>query len=74
MEFVPDIDKLAQIFSNAIAPAFFLGAVAAFVSLMTSRLAAVNERIKATRALPDQEGAAVGSSMHLVRSCTAHAC
>ena len=27
---------------------------------MTSRLAIVNERIKATRALPDQDGAAVG--------------
>ena len=51
---VPDIDTLAKIFSNAIAPAFFLGAVAAFVSLMMSRLAAVNERIRATRALPDQ--------------------
>lgn len=34
-----------QIFFNAVAPAFFLGAVAAFVSLMTSRLAAVSERI-----------------------------
>ena len=32
MELVPDIDRLTQIFSNAIAPAFFLGAVAAFVS------------------------------------------
>jgi hypothetical protein len=62
---VPDIDRLTQIFSNAIAPAFFLGAVAAFVSLMMSRLAAVSERIKATRALPDQGGAAVGSSMAL---------
>ena len=62
---VPDIDRLTQIFSNAIAPSFFLGAVAAFVSLMMSRLAAVNAHIKATRALPDQDGAAVGSSMAL---------
>jgi len=65
MDLVPDIDRLTQIFSNAIAPAFFLGAVAAFVSLMMSRLAAVNETIKATRALPHQDGAAVGSSMAL---------
>jgi len=62
---VPDIDRLTQIFSNAIAPAFFLGAVAAFVSLMMSRLAAVNARINATRALPDQDRSAVGSSMAL---------
>jgi hypothetical protein len=65
MDLVPDIDRLAQIFSNAIAPAFFLGAVAAFVSLMMSRRAAVDERIKATSALPDQDGAAVGSRMAL---------
>ncbi|MGB9370206.1 MAG: DUF2721 domain-containing protein [Xanthobacteraceae bacterium] len=56
---------MRRFFSNAIAPAFFLGAVAAFVSLMMSRRAAVDERIKATKALPDQEGAAVGSSRAL---------
>ena len=60
MELIPDIDRLTQIFSNAVAPAFFLGAVAAFVSLMMSRLAAVHERIKATRALPDQNSMALG--------------
>ena len=65
MELVPSIERLTQIFSNAVAPAFFLGAVAAFVSLMMSRLAAVNERIKATRALPDQNLAVVGSSVAL---------
>jgi len=65
MELVPDIDRLTQIFSNAVAPSFFLGAIAAFVSLMMSRLAAVNARINATRALPDQDHSAVGSSMAL---------
>jgi hypothetical protein len=60
MDLVPDIDRLTQIFSNAIAPSFFLGAVAAFVSLMMSRLAAVAAQIKATGA--DQGGAAGGSS------------
>jgi hypothetical protein len=63
MELVPDIDRLTQIFSNAIAPAFFLGAVAAFVSLMMSRLAAVSERIKAAGAVPDQDGAAGSTSL-----------
>ena len=53
MELVPDIDRLTQIFSNAVAPSFFLGAIAAFVSLMMSRLATVSTRIKATRELPD---------------------
>src|SRR3978361_2251554 len=65
MDVVPEIDRLTQIFSNAIAPAFFLCALAAFVSLMMSRLPAVNERIKAAKALPAQDGAAVGSSASL---------
>ena len=65
MELVPDIDRLTQIFSNAVAPSFFLGAIAAFVSLMMSRLAAVNAHIKATRALPDQDRSAVGRSTAL---------
>jgi hypothetical protein len=47
---IPDIEKLEHIFQNAIAPAFFLGAVAAFVSLMTSRLADVNGLIRAASA------------------------
>jgi hypothetical protein len=65
MELVPDIDRLTQIFSNAVAPSFFLGAIAAFVSLMMSRLATVNGRIKATRETPIQDSAAVGSGMAL---------
>lgn len=35
-------------FANAVAPAFFLGAVAGFVSLMTARLGVVNDRIRAS--------------------------
>src|SRR5438046_3517382 len=62
MELVPDIDRLTQIFSNAVAPSFFLGAVAAFVSLMMSRLAAVHAEIKANKEQSDQGGAAVGSN------------
>lgn len=42
-----------------------IGAVAAFVSLMMSRLASVDERVKAARALPDRAGAVVGSSTAL---------
>jgi len=50
MDLVPDIERLTQMFNNAIAPAFFLGAVAAFLSLLMSRLASVHDRIKAKRA------------------------
>jgi hypothetical protein len=37
----------------------------AFVSLMMLRLAAVHDRIEATRALPDQDRAVIGSSAAL---------
>jgi hypothetical protein len=65
MEIVPEIDRLAQIFSNAIAPAFFLGSVAAFVSLMTGRLAAVNDRIRTTIASEVHEPGVAHSSTAL---------
>ena len=58
MEFVPNFDRLSEIFSNAVAPAFFLGTVAAFVSLMTLRLAALTERIRALIAAEDDEHSA----------------
>ena len=54
---VPDIERLEQIFSNAIAPSFFLGAVAAFITLMMSQLASVNERIEVSN-----KGAAADAS------------
>jgi hypothetical protein len=54
----PDLHKIESIFSNATAPAFFLGAVAAFVSLMTNRLGTVNDRIRSVQAKSNDEGAA----------------
>jgi hypothetical protein len=65
MELVPDIDRLTQIFSNAVAPSFFLGAIAAFVSLMMSRLGAVNARIKETRESPSENRVATKNSVAL---------
>ena len=63
---IPDIERLEHIFQNAIAPAFFLGAVAAFVSLMNSRLGDVNGRIKAARALLASEPASADVGVALV--------
>jgi hypothetical protein len=48
VELASDVDRLGQIFSNAVAPSFFLDAIAAFLSLMMLRLADVNGHIKAT--------------------------
>jgi hypothetical protein len=53
--FIPDAQQLGQIFSNAMAPTFFLGAVAAFVSLMNSRLLTVIERIRTLNDISDED-------------------
>ena len=60
IDFVPDAQRLSEIFANAIAPTFFLGAVAAFVSLMTSRLSAVIERIRRLNAIADEDHTRAG--------------
>ena len=54
-DFIPDTERLSQIFSQAIAPTFFLGAVAAFVSLMASRLSAVMVRVQTLNAITDDD-------------------
>jgi hypothetical protein len=54
-EFIPDAVRLSQIFSQATAPTFFLGAIAAFVSLMTSRLSVVIDRTRVLNAIPEDD-------------------
>ncbi|MEG0859178.1 MAG: DUF2721 domain-containing protein [Pseudomonas sp.] len=69
IEFIPDAVRLSQIFSQATAPTFFLGAIAAFVSLMTSRLSAVIERIRVLNAISedDQKRAHLRGDMERLR-------
>ena len=67
LDFVPDAQQLAQIFSNAMAPTFFLGAVAAFVSLMTSRLSTVMERIRTLNEISDEDHARARLKVDLER-------
>lgn len=55
IDIVPDAQRLSEIFSQAIAPTFFLGAVAAFVSLMTSRLSSVMQRVQTLNAIAEDE-------------------
>lgn len=65
--FIPDTDRLVRIFSAAAAPTFFLGAVAAFVSLMSSRLAAVTERSRALNSIDDSDAARAHLKADLAR-------
>ena len=55
IEFVPDLQRLTQIFSQATAPTFFLGAVAGFISLMATRLTAVLDRARILNAIPEAD-------------------
>lgn len=54
MVIAPDIARLAAIFSQATAPAFFLGAVAGFVSLMSGRLNVVVTRMQKLNRIEDE--------------------
>ena len=46
LELLPDVERLTKIFQQATAPAFLLGAVAGFVSLMYARLNHILEEIR----------------------------
>ena len=52
---MPDTERLRTVFSLATAPAFFLGAIAAFVSLMSTRLAAAVDRLRALKTDEDDQ-------------------
>jgi cytochrome c biogenesis protein CcdA len=54
-EFVPNAERLASIFSTATSPTFFLGAVAAFASLMTVRITSTMARVRELNAISDED-------------------
>jgi hypothetical protein len=49
----PSPDQISLVISHSIAPSFLLGAVAAFVSLLSSRLSVILDRIRDLNALPE---------------------
>jgi cytochrome c biogenesis protein CcdA len=53
--FMPDAERLARIFSSATSPTFFLGAVAAFASLMTLRMSDVMQRVRALNSISEDD-------------------
>jgi hypothetical protein len=46
-------DRLSQAITHAIAPAFVLGAVAGFASILSTRLETIMARLRAINSLPD---------------------
>jgi hypothetical protein len=67
LDFVPDTVRLSQIFSQATAPTFFLGAVAGFVSIMAGRLSGVTARARELNARTEQDDARVNIKADLER-------
>jgi hypothetical protein len=59
MPTVPTADQLSQIMSHAIAPAFLLGAVAAYISILLSRMTTVVDRIRSLNDIADEDAARV---------------
>lgn len=52
----PDAVQLAQVISQATAPAFMLGAVAGFVSILLGRMNAIVDRIRHLNEIDDADG------------------
>jgi Protein of unknown function (DUF2721) len=57
MNVVPDAGQLSQVMSQATAPAFVLGAVAAFVAVLLNRMTSVIERIRSRNEIADGDTA-----------------
>src|SRR5215813_147505 len=51
----PDAQQLSQLMSQATAPAFVLGAVAGFVSILLGRMTAVIDRIRSLNEIADED-------------------
>ena len=55
----PDSSQLSQVISQTVGPAFVLGAVAGFVSILLGRMTAVMDRIRHLNDIADDENARV---------------
>ena len=52
INYVPDADRLASIFGISTAPAFFLGTICAFISLITGRFKSHADRLRELNIAP----------------------
>ena len=55
MDFVPDTQQLAQVMSQATAPAFVLGAVAGFVSILLGWMTTIVDRIRSLNEIGEDD-------------------
>jgi hypothetical protein len=54
--YVPDAVQLAKVMTEATAPAFVLGAVAGFISILLGRMTAIVDRIRNLNDIPEDDG------------------
>ena len=66
MDLVPDVQQLSQVMSQATAPAFVLGAVAGFVSILLGRTTTIVDRIRSLNEIPDDD---VARAFLIFRAC-----
>lgn len=57
LELIPDVARLSASFQQAAAPTFFLGAVAAFASLLSTRINGIFDRARTLNAISDDDAA-----------------
>src|SRR6266446_515773 len=57
MDIVPDTGQLSQVMVQATAPAFILGAVAGFISILLGRMTSVIDRIRSLNEIADGDTA-----------------
>ena len=55
MDIVPDTGQLSQVMVQATAPAFILGAVAGFISILQGRMTSVIDRIRSLNEIADDD-------------------
>ena len=55
MDIVPDTGQLSQVMVQATAPAFILGAVAGFISILLGRMTSVIDRIRSLNEIADSD-------------------
>ena len=55
MDLVPDVQQISRLMAQATAPAFVLGAVAGFVSILLGRMATVVDRIRSLNEIADDD-------------------
>ena len=57
MYLIPDADQISKVMSQATGPAFVLGAVAAFIAVLLSRITVVIDRIRSLNEIADNDTA-----------------